>query len=128
MWIFTKYGFFSVVANRFRPRHVLVRARRREHLQNLVNRFGKVLDHYKIQETPKSDYRFRIEVPRLTWEDVVAVLAEEITYTNFKDEVVRVALTDPEFVRVLHDVWVKMWDYQNQPVEEVDEEIEIQEG
>ena len=36
MWIFTKYGFYSVVEH---PRHcklVVVRARRKEHLDNLV--------------------------------------------------------------------------------------------
>lgn len=85
MWLFTPRGFFSVVADHDVPDSVLVRARAREDLEAL----REVAPHVEIRETPGRDYRFRTTLSRTDWSVALVVLAAEINYANFKDEVAR---------------------------------------
>ena len=63
MWIFTRYGFFSIAcANNpdgtINPDTVMVRARLHEHLVNLKERFpGSELDKAEILSWDGRDYR-----------------------------------------------------------------------
>ena len=68
MWIFTTLGFYSVVLARegngepgqpIDSGRVMVRARRREHLDNLKRQF-EGLTSSPIIESDYTDYRFRI--------------------------------------------------------------------
>src|SRR5687767_11117776 len=91
MWLFTKYGFFSVVSARDSSGGVdiatlQVRARLRGHLVSLIERFELAAE---VVETRDADYRFRILVPKTTWSTVAGELATEINYANFKGEVAR---------------------------------------
>ena len=83
MWIFTPRGFFSVVAHRDDPELVLVRARAHEDLRKLIGVLGQI----EILETPDGDYRWRTIVTRQAWTGALVLLAAEIDYPNFKDEV-----------------------------------------
>jgi hypothetical protein len=98
MWIYTKHGFFSAVCARqgdgqhgqaVDPDRIMVRARLRSHLQNLQERFDDLLGDCKIQKSAGADYAFRMFVPKSAWIRVLAELAEETDYDNFKAEVVR---------------------------------------
>src|SRR4051812_9698180 len=98
MWIFTKYGFFSAVCARqgdgghsepADPDLIMVRARVRGHLEALKSSFPKLLDDYKIQVSKSTDYAYRIFVPKPTWVQVLAAMAEETDYDNFKSEVAK---------------------------------------
>jgi hypothetical protein len=117
MWLFTQYGFFSVVAARqdgghsveIDPDTLQVRARVRTHLEALCKRFD-ALHGSTIIETPKADYLFRILVPRDTWGDIAGDLVGEIDYPNFKSACMR--RLEPraespldEYVSTLHEVW-----------------------
>src|SRR6516162_8243698 len=103
MWLFTRYGFFSVVQTAEHPDHLMVRARCREHLRNLMQRFS-VLTEARIIVTGSSDYRYRIIVDKADWAGVCAGLGAEIDYSNFKDAVHSNPL-DLTYETVLHRVW-----------------------
>jgi len=109
MWLFTRYGFFSSACAQTAaftpdPNSIVVRARRKEHLENLKKRFP-ALESATIQETPKRDYRYRLTVAKAIWVDVVAGLASEQTWSYFEDEVAANLKTEePEYVHALHDV------------------------
>ena len=116
MWLFTKYGFYSVVCARqddggygqpIDEDRLMVRARLRQHLETLQTRFPAVLGDAEILAFPGSDYAFRIFVPKAAWVKVAAEFAGEIAYDNFKAEVAR-GDADQGYEAALHDVWSVM--------------------
>ena len=91
MWLFTQYGFFSVVCARdltgktkdIDPNTFMVRARSCQHLGSLQSRCAD-LRGFKISDTKNPDYRYRLVVPKSVWEQVASELTAEINYGNFK--------------------------------------------
>jgi hypothetical protein len=118
MWIFSKYGFFSAVCARQGPgRHgqpvdpdrIMVRARVREHLEALKQRFPEQLAQCEIQVFPATDYAYRIFLAKSVWADILSSLAEETDYDNFKSEVARhLGPSGSAYEHSLHDVWSVM--------------------
>lgn len=118
MWIFTKHGFFSAVcARKGNGEHgqpvdsdcIMLRARIRSHLNALKERFPDILGECKIQESAGTDYAFRLFVLKSMWVRVLAGLAEEMEYDNFKSEVVQYqGKAGAGYVNSLHDVWSVM--------------------
>lgn len=86
MWLFTKHGFYSVVAHRDEPDMVLVRARIKSDLEALVAvaRSLDINEPLDIKETPRADYAYRIFMPRRVWNVLAAHLTAAIDYPNFK--------------------------------------------
>jgi hypothetical protein len=118
MWIFTRYGFYSVACvdfpgtRRINPDVVMVRARVRKHLVNLQQRFPS-LALIKIFTLPGRDYAFRFVVAKAVWAEAVKELVEEQTWSNFKNEAQdRAYLTSPRYVSLLHEVWRVMIDLE----------------
>jgi hypothetical protein len=107
MWVFSRYGMVSVSA--FKGKFN-VRARDRKHLEALMERFTQM--DAKILVTPKRDYYFRIEVARDVWVKVVAEMAAEQTWGNFKNEVAVTRPQDEDYLDALHEVWEVMWNLQ----------------
>lgn len=122
MWIFTKYGFFSAVCARegsgkygqpVDPDRIMIRARLRPHLECLLKRFPDVLGGSEIQTFPGTDYAFRVFVAKPIWSKVLAALAEETNYDNFKAEVSRHLGKDGiAYEKSLHAVWEVMYRLQ----------------
>jgi len=118
MWIFTKHGFFSAVCAKQgegepgQPtdlNRIMVRARVRKHLESLKARFPELLGGCEIREFAHSDYAFRIFVAKPVWTEVMAGLAEETVYDNFKAEVARYQGTGgAAYEHSLHQVWSTM--------------------
>ena len=118
MWLFTRYGFFSAVCARqgageysqpVDPDRIMVRARLRGHLEALIERFPDLLDNCDIKETASTDYAFRVFVEKTSWSKVVAALAEDVDYDNFKSEVARhQGSSGAEYEHSLHKVWSVM--------------------
>ena len=118
MWIFTKYGFFSAVSARegdgahSRPvdlDRIMVRARVRHHLGALKERFPDLLGDCELLESAGTDYTFRLFIQKSAWARLVAALAEETDYDNFKSEVARhQSRAGAAYERSLHDVWAVM--------------------
>ncbi len=87
---------------------VMVRARVRKHLTNLQRRFPSLADT-KTLTWPSRDYGFRLIVPKTVWVEVLKEMAEEQTWSNFKDEAAaRKADTGAEYLNRLHAVWWEM--------------------
>lgn len=118
MWVFTKHGFFSAVCARqgsgkhgqpVDPNRIMVRARLRDHLDALKKRFPDLLGPCEVQDFAGTDYAFRIFVAKSVWSQVLAGLAEETDYDNFKSEVARHhGKVGAAYERSLHEVWAVM--------------------
>jgi hypothetical protein len=113
MWLFTRYGFFSVACARTQehvadPDLLMIRARRKEHLDNLKQRFPS-LASAEIRESPNNDYRYRFIIAKSLWLQVVEALAAEQTWSNFKHEAAsHLGRSESEYVNALHEVWSVM--------------------
>ena len=122
MWLFTRHGFYSVVCARkgdggqgcpVDPLKVMARARMRDHLVRLIDRFPEALRDCEIREFAGTDYAFRIFVSKSDWSTVLAGLNEELDYDNFKSEVARYQGREGrKYERSLHDVWSVMHELQ----------------
>ena len=118
MWIFTKHGFFSAVCARkgngthgqpVDPDRIMVRARARDHLEALKERFPELLGECAVLESAGTDYPVRLFVQKSAWVRVLAELAEETDYDNFKSEVFRhQGRAGAAYERSLHEVWSVM--------------------
>jgi hypothetical protein len=118
MWIFTKHGFFSAVcARQGDGKHgqpvdrdrIMVRARVRGHLEALQKRFLDLLGGCEIQISVGTDYAYRLFVQKSAWTQVLAALAEETDYDNFKPEVARhQGRAGAAYEHSLHEVWSVM--------------------
>lgn len=124
MWIFTKYGFFSAVCARqddatyghpVDPDRIMVRARRRNHLERLLNRFTDLTADTPIHQSTESDYRYRVFLPKPVWANLVQQLAIETDYDNFKSKAADEFADEDiahEYGDALHDVWNVMYGFQ----------------
>jgi predicted small integral membrane protein len=122
MWVFTKYGFVSIACasksnGEIDESTVMVRARLRQHLDNLKARFPDTeLGKAKILDSVGTDYKYRLVIPKEAWVSILSELAMEQTWSNFKNEAARFArikkLSDG-FVIALHKVWEVMYDLQS---------------
>lgn len=101
MWLFTAFGFFSVVAHRDKPDDLLVRSRARTDLETLLSRSG--LPSLYVEHTPDADYPYRVTLPRKHLALVVAATLTDIDYTNFKSAVGERQGMARELA--YHDVW-----------------------
>jgi hypothetical protein len=118
MWIFTKHGFFSAVcARQGDGKHgkpvdldrIMVRARLRGHLEALKKRFPDILGKCEIQESAGTDYAYRLFVQKSAWSRVLAGLAVETDYDNFKSEVAsHQGRAGSAYEHSLHEVWSVM--------------------
>ena len=122
MWLFTKHGFFSAVCARqgsgkqgqpVDRSRIMVRARVRGHLEALKARFPEPLGDCEILDSGGTDYAYRLFVAKPAWMQVVAELAEETDYDNFKSEVARhQGAAGEDYEHALHDVWGVMYRLQ----------------
>jgi hypothetical protein len=113
MWLFTRYGFYSVASAQkpdgaIDPAKMMVRARRAAHLKNLKARFP-ILSREEIVALPGRDYRWRLFVSKEQWVVIVAEMTEEQEWSNFKNEAARYQRGDgSDYVLALHAVWSVM--------------------
>ena len=111
MWLFTRYGFFSIACasspdGALDSDTLMIRSRRKAHLEKLQARFPQ-LANIEVSATRHTDYRYRMIVAKSDWVAVVAELAGEQTWSNFKSEVARFGGCD-DYERALHRVWEVM--------------------
>jgi hypothetical protein len=87
----------------------MVRGRVRSHLEALKNRFPDLLGQCEIQDSVGTDYAFRFFVAKQVWSQVLAGLAEETDYDNFKSEVaVHQERPGADYENTLHKIWSVM--------------------
>ena len=121
MWMMTEHGAYWVGQHREKPEMVLIRARRREHLEALKPAIEASHSSYTlrlafedvvaedwsfaIQETPACDFPYRATMPRMLWGAVARHLAEDIDYGTFKGRLrERHGATGP-YYRFIVDCW-----------------------
>lgn len=116
MWLLLPDSFTSAVVSRTRdrldPDRVVVRSRLKEHLSVLIQRHPETLGGATIIETPHSDYRWRIVVPKARWAEVVTAEVSALDYDNFKNAAARRSGPLSAFVHSLHDIWSILWRLQ----------------
>lgn len=90
MWVFSRYGFYSVVRKPSDGGNDVyhLRARVREDLERLKKAAGI---SGEIIESKFADYRFRLLLSKEELDRVMLVLADSVDYPNFKDEVAKQA-------------------------------------
>jgi hypothetical protein len=110
MWLFTRYGFFSVVCAHGTTQTMMIRARCRRHLAALLKRFSWLPK--KIRENNGTDYRYRILVAKDDWLVIADELANEINYENFKEATGK---KDKEYSDALLRIWAMMHALQPYP-------------
>lgn len=93
MWIFTSKGFLSVVQHKDDADRLIVRARKREHLQELFPARG-------LTKTPSADYPFRTVVSRTHFKAFMMGQVRNINYLNFKN-----SIKDADY----HDAALTVW-------------------
>lgn len=121
MWIFSTYGFFSIVK---KPDHRTgaiafhVRARRRQDLENLIGaraayRSSDAIGLEDIVDTPEGDYCSRLILTAYAWGTFAEVLFSSVDYANFKTEI---AATPDQVDKLglLNRIWSIMADYQEE--------------
>ena len=87
MWIFTPFGFFSVVHKTHdAPDRLTIRGRVRGDLENLVSHLPSAS---VIREDANADYRFRITAEKDDLAYLMARLIGDLDYDNFKNEVAK---------------------------------------
>lgn len=135
MWTMTRYGFFSAVCARkgdgskgrpVEPNAIMVRARLREHLDNLQAFAAAVADREDdptdvemlrqvafadIRESSTTDYRCRIFIAKTAWAVVLSRLALDEDYDNFKSAVLA-RMGGCPYEEALHRVWSVMYGIQ----------------
>lgn len=122
MWLFTRYGFFSVACAKDKdgkndPNIVMVRSRSRQHLENLQKRFpDSTLGNAEIRDSVGTDYKYRVILPKIEWVAALSELASEQSWSNFKNEASRFAQlkkVSNGYVNALHEIWAIMFNLQS---------------
>ena len=118
MWLFTRYGFFSVACaygsdGTIDSQMLMVRGRRAAHLRNLIERFPS-LAGIEIVTLQDRDYRYRIFLAKTIWAEIVGELVKEQDWSNFKNEAAEYQDGSDlgATIHALHRVWSVMNDLQ----------------
>lgn len=107
MWLFTRYGFYSISVRGY---SVQFRARVKAHLQALKLRFPWLVGRIVI--SPGTDYRYRLEMSTGERDRILLDLANEQDWQDFKGEVKRFAPQDKMYLDALVSVWSVMHAFQ----------------
>ena len=84
MWVFSKYGHFSIGQHASDPNYLVVHSQLREELDKFVGALDAVAGRrHEIQETVEGDYRFVVLAPRSVVAQAVAQLVTEIDQGRF---------------------------------------------
>ena len=115
MWIFTRYGFFSIAcankpqSNEIDVDTVMVRARDKRQLLNLQERFKKIgIAEFAVECSDYADYRYRLIMPKDLWVQALSEMAKEQTWRNFKNEASlfeQAHNLSRRYVDALHEIW-----------------------
>ena len=99
MWLFCSDGFVSIVAHRELEGHLLVRARKMEHLKILFPNS----ESFSLED---ADYPHRAVVSRIDVADAILKQLELLQYDNFKKSIDEIKYSD-----ACNFVWKVMFDY-----------------
>jgi hypothetical protein len=107
MWLMTNFGFFSIVKKEGES-HLTVRARTKQDLLSLKERYLPAIGAIEVSEY--ADYRYRVRVPQEAFAEALRDIALDIDYPNFKNSVSE--KQGKVRARVYEDVWHRLYDLQ----------------
>jgi len=84
MWLFTQYGFYSVVQHEENPEAFLMRARVKNDLENLL-KLTQI--ETPISHTPRAQYAFRVLLSQAEWNRIAQVLTRAVDYPSFTNRI-----------------------------------------
>lgn len=110
MWLATKHGFFSIVCGRDNAGNVdhgvlVIRARQRKHLQNLIVATDGKVPLGKVVWRNGTDYPYRMAVLKNVGLKLIVELSAGIDYDNFKDAAAAEHPDDLAYRRFLGATW-----------------------
>ncbi len=100
MWISFNDGFISAIQDRKEADGLVIRTRRKDHLEN-------IFPGLEIFTDIGTDYRYRVFIKKAEFAAILAKRAGEIDYTNFKNSV-----KDDELHRLYARFWHLHYEYQ----------------
>lgn len=106
MWVFSQYGFISVVRHDTEKDCYLVRSRDLKSLEMI-----QTLSELDIERSPDADYPYRMVVPEQVFKDFMQVEIDEITYPNFKNRAY--ATRGNAYGHLLSSVWETMHELED---------------
>jgi hypothetical protein len=109
MWIFLSNGFISAVEDRNDHDQLIIRARTRKHLADIVPE-----SQDRIEHTPKADYHYRLRMPKTELARLMSEAILGIDYDNFKN-----SITDHRY----HDAALSIWAAMHRLQSEVDRDV-----
>lgn len=121
MWTMTKIGFYSVVQHRADPNDVLIRARSKQDLENLLDFARKTLASVgglndevgAIEATiARADYPFRLSCTKVAWATLMGAMIGDIDYDNFKT---RIGKSSPARAHTYGLVWQDLHRIEREP-------------
>lgn len=117
MWTITKTGFYSAVQHNTDTQLVVVRTRvkadavvLRGWYKTWLKDAGKGWPKPRVTSYQRSDYPWRVIMPRAAWADYLATAALDIDYGNFKSKVA--AVQGAERAHVYSKVWSALIDLE----------------
>jgi hypothetical protein len=103
MWLSLSKGFLSVVVTKQDPNMVMVRARRKEHLESYFST-------HNIVVTKSADYPFRVICSKAALTAVLVRYIDSMDYGNFKNSV-----KDQKLHDAYMDTWTRMTKLEEVP-------------
>ena len=111
MWIFTKYGYLSIVEHNQINDYFQIRSRE-------IKPLKKYWPEYDIHIIEWADYRFRINIKKDIAVKKLIKIIKDINYDNFKNQ-----CTDSrEYHDALADIWSRMYFFQSQMINKLQDE------
>ena len=101
MWIFTKYGFVSVVQHNSIDGYFQVKSR-------VIDPLEILWPEHNVEVIDWADYRFRITLKKELVNSVLLKQIQGVQYTSFKDE----CRKDIDYHDELVKIWSIMHNYQ----------------
>ena len=112
MWLFTKFGFYSIVQDQQNKAIFKVRARKKSDIEAL-KKHVLILSECPIHCDKKADYWFRIFINPIQLQQLMLFLANSLDYFNFKESIY-LNKTQNDKLEAYHQVWDVMYEYQIQ--------------
>jgi hypothetical protein len=106
MWLFSRYGYVSIVAHTNKTEMMLrfrAKVDAQAHKKYAVTVLPKGKRRVKIHHTPKADYPFRFLIPVDVFPAFLAGLAATVDYPNFKSAVT------PDLTTKRHRAYLNVW-------------------
>ncbi len=114
MWIFTRWGFYSVACarqgdggheNEIDPHNLIVAATLRSQLEAIQLHLPDLIGNCAIKEHADADFKYQMFVEKNIWSQVMLSLSQELNYDNFRDEMVKEhSMDDTQYLKQLTSV------------------------